>query len=276
MTVAEDVAEFVEGVVGGAPAVAHVPGHIDSVGGYVAVDVLVARLGLGCFSGVESLADVDDRNGGVGVDIGESLLDHKECVGGFDIASDSEDGIVGAVEAEEEGPNIVEGGLLDMADVGADGTPTVGMGAVAERAQVHPYIAVRLVEVALVVFFGDDALLDIEDVPVVAVGIPVAAHTVGLENQGALEAFGGEGDVVVGIVVVGESVAFAAEFVDDHVEIGEASGAAEHEVFEQMRKACTRRVFVAGTGTVEQVDGDKRGGGVAVEQHPESIVKHVV
>ena len=70
--------------------------------------------------------------------------------------------------------------------------------------------------------------------------------------------------------------AFAAEFVDDHVEIGEASCAAEHEVFEEVGKACTRRVFVAGTGTVEQVDGDKRSGGVAVEQHPEPIVQHVV
>ena len=276
MPVAEDVAEFVEGVVCGVPAVAHVPGHVEGVGGDVAVDVLVAGLSLWGLGGVETMADVDDGSGRVGVDVGESLLDHAEGVGRFDIACNSEDGIVGAVEAAEEEPNIVEGGLLDMADVGADGAPAIGMGAVAEGAEVHPYIAVGLVEVSLVVFFGDDALLDIEDVPMVAVGVPVAAHAVGLENQGSLKAFGGEGDVIVGVVVVGESVAFAAKFVDDHVEIGEASCAAEHEVFEEVGKACTRRVFVAGTGTIEQVDGDKRSGGVAVEQHPEPIVQHVV
>ena len=276
MTVAEDVAEFVEGVVGGVPAVAHVPGHVKGVGGDVAVDVLVAGLSLGGLGGVETMADVDDGRGRVGVDVGESLLDHAEGVGRFDIACDCEDGIVGTVEAVEEGPNIVEGSLLDMADVGADGAPAIGVGAVAEGAEVHPNIAVGLVKVALVVFFGDDALLDIEDVPMVAVGIPVAAHAVGLENQGSLKAFGGEGDVIVGVVVVGECVAFAAKFVDDHVEIGEASCAAEHEVFEEVGKACTRRVFVAGTSTIEQVDGDERGGGVAVEQHPEPIVQHVV
>ena len=162
-----------------------------------------------------------------------------------------------------------------MPDVGADGAPAVGVTLVAERTQQHPYIAVRLVYITLVVFLGHHPLLDIQHSPMVALGVPVASHTVGFKLQGLLEIFGGEGEIVVGIVVVGESVAFTTHGIDDTVEVGEAAGAAEHEVLEQVGETSALGTLVASPDTIHHVDGYQRCGIVAVRQHRQPIAQHM-
>lgn len=61
------------------------------------------------------------------------MLDRTEGFVLVEVASDRENNIIGTVESVEEIGNVVECGLLDMADVGTDGAPAVRVVVVAER-----------------------------------------------------------------------------------------------------------------------------------------------
>lgn len=251
MAVAEKVGEHVVGMEEGAEAVAHVPGKVEGVVGDVAAEVFGAGLGLRRFGGVDPLGHFGMRGGIGGTQGAEKLLYECQRGAGVDIACNGEDGIVGAVEAVVELADVVEGGFLHMADVGSDGAPAIGMALVAEGSQVHPDVAVGLVDVALVVFFSDDFALHIKHFPVVAVGVPVASHAVGFEREGLGQMLGGDGEVVIGVVVVGEGVGLAPQGIDGTVEIGYLAGAAEHEVLEKVGKACAVGFFVARPYAIE-------------------------
>ena len=271
MSVGQQVAQHIESVVVWVPAVAHVPSHIECVGRHFTVDHLCARFLLCGLGGIGPEPDRGKVGRGVAADVAKGLLGYAQRPVGVDAAGYGKDGVLGAIEAVVELPDIVERGVLHMPDVGADGAPAVGVTLVAERTQQHPYIAVRLVYITLVVFLGHHPLLDIQHSPMVALGVPVASHTVGFKLQGLLEIFGGDGEIVVGIVVVGESVAFTTHGIDDTVEVGEAAGAAEHEVLEQVGETSALGTLVASPDTIHHVDGYQRCGIVAVRQHRQPI-----
>ena len=189
----------------------------------------------------------------------------------IDVACDGEDAVGGVIEAEKELLDIVEGGFLHMLYGAADGGPSIGMPLVAEGSQQQHGVAIGLVLVALVVLFGDHLLLHRQ-----SGGREVEQpHTVGFEGQRCVEHLGRDGEVVVGVVVVGESVALASHAVDHHIVVGHRLGAAEHQMLEEVCKACATRVLVACPHIVQQVDGDKRGAVVAMEKHLQSVVEPV-
>ena len=62
---------------------------------------------------------------------------------------------------------------------------------------------------------------------------------------------GGQGEVVVGVVVVGEGIALAAEFVDHAVVVGVTACAAEHKMLKEVSKTRAVASLVARAHTVE-------------------------
>ena len=90
---------------------------------------------------------------------------------------DGQYGVVGTVEAAVEVAHIGQGGLAHMTDVGPDSGPAVRVHRVAQWTQQQPYVAVRLVHVALVVLLGDHMLLHLQR-PLADVEV---GHAVGLQ-----------------------------------------------------------------------------------------------
>lgn len=258
VAVAEKVAEHVEGIVGGIPAVASVPSHVDGIVGHVAQYFLASGSGLAGLGGIDTISHIRQWSGSGTVQEAENLVGLGKDGVRVHIAGNGKDGIVRAVETVVESAHVVQGGLLHMADVCTDGAPTVGMLGVAERPQVHPHVAVGLVDIALVVLLGHNPLLHVEYLPVVAVGVPVAFHPIGFEREGLAHMLGWQGEVIVGVVVIGESVGFATQGIDSCVEIGDLTGAPKHEVLKEMCKTCAVGLLVASPHTVKEVDRGQR------------------
>ena len=148
-----------------------------------------------------------------------------------------------------------------------DGGPAVGVDLVGQRPQQHRLVAVGLVEVALAELLDHHALLgfkffgrDVEPL-----------HAVTFEPQGRLDVVFRQGDVEIGIVVVGESVVVAAGHLHRQVEVGYAARAAEHEVFEQMREPRAFGIFVACACFIEDVYRGELRDRVAVDDDRESV-----
>lgn len=287
MAVAEDVANHVVNIEVGTVAVAHQPGLIEGVVGNVAYHLLTACCGL------LGLLRKDVLGGGLGtVDLSEGVFNHLEDSRFVDVARNGEDGVGGVIVAVEKVTHIVEGGILDMLDVGADGTPAVGVDLVAEWPQQHPHVAIGLVHVALVVLFRHHAFLHVKHRPAVALDAariawgatpgllgdaipPVALHAVGFEEEGWFEVLGGHGDIIISIIIISKGVALAAEFVHHAVEIGVLACAAEHQMLKEMREARVVRPLVPRPHAIEQVDCHQRRRAVPMQQHPQPIVQNM-
>ena len=74
MSVGQQVAQHIESVVVGIPAVAHVPSHIECVGRHFAVDHLCARLMLCGLGGIGAEPDRGEVGWGVAADVAKGLL----------------------------------------------------------------------------------------------------------------------------------------------------------------------------------------------------------
>ena len=172
------------------------------------------------------------------------------------------------VPAVVEGLHVGQRGLGHMAYVGPYGGPAVGMHLVAQRTQQQPHVAVGLVHVALAVLLGHHVLLHLEG----ALCDVEARHAVGLQHQGRLQVAGRQGDVVVGIVAVGGSVALASDAAQHPVEVGHALRAAEHQVLEEVGEARAAGVLVARPDAVQQVHRRQRRVPRLVRQHRQPVV----
>ena len=96
-------------------------------------------------------------------------------------------------------------------------------------------------------------------------------HAVAFEPQGRLDVVFRQGDVEIGIVVVGEGVVVAAGHLHRQVEVGYAARTAEHEVFEQMREPRAFGIFVACACFIEDVYRGELRDRVAVDDDRESV-----
>ncbi len=78
------------------------------------------------------------------------------------VAGYAQHGVGGIIVLDEECLHVAQLRILNVLQVLADGHPVVGVHAVGQRAQVHPGIAVRLVEVVLFKFLAHHLALHIQ------------------------------------------------------------------------------------------------------------------
>jgi hypothetical protein len=98
-----------------------------------------------------------------------------------------------------------------------------------------------------------------------------AKHTVALQPERRFDVFGGQLAVIIGQIVGGKGIIIATGFLQGLVVIGDMDAAAEHEVFEKMRKARFIGVFVAGACIVHNINDGHRRGFVFMHQHTEAV-----
>ncbi len=196
----------------------------------VRVGVLAAQL-----TGGRRLGERGPAGRGAGRDVAEVLVDQVLGPVDLDVARDREHGVGRRVVGVEELRAVVEVGLLELGEVAVP-VVRVGERVVQHRRQQDPGEAA----VGPVEHVEADLLLDHVDlVAQVLLGDLGRPHAVGLEEQRALEAGGGQHHEVVGVVRVGGPVEGAAGglHVPEVRELLQALAALEHQVLEEVREA---------------------------------------
>jgi len=94
-----------------------------------------------------------------------------------------------------------------------------------------------------------------------------AKHPVRFEPKGCFEISRRQGDIIIGNVGAGKRIIFATYFLQGLIITLNVPGAAKHQVFKQMRKACTGRIFIARPNIIENIDSCHGGAGVLVDIH---------
>jgi len=184
-------------------------------------------------------------------------VDHPLLV---QVGRDRQNGVRRVVVGTVEGFDIGKRRFGYVVGREADGGPAVGVHLVGQGPQQQRLVAVGLVQIALPVFFDDHLFLGLQ-----LLGRDVQpSHAVAFEPQGRFDVGRRQGDVEVGVVVVGEGVVVARSHLHRQVEIGHGFRAAEHEVLEQMGESRACGIFVARPHLVEHVHGGQFRRAVAV------------
>ena len=134
-----------------------------------------------------------------------------------------------------------------------------------------PHIPVRLVQVALLELFDYHMALHFEALFVEVEG----EHPVAFQPESRFHILLGQGDVVVGDVVVGPGVVLASRVLHMGVIVGYVDGTSEHQVFEQVGEACVSGMFVSCAHIVQHIDGYHPGVLVLVMYDAESVVQYL-
>ena len=114
------------------------------------------------------------------------------------------------------------------------------------------YIAVWLVQVPLLELFHYYMTLHFQT-PFVEVE---RKHAVTFQPEACFYILTGKGDVIVGDIVVGPRIVFASGILNVHVIVGYIYRAAEHEMFEKVRKPRVVGVLISCSHIVEHVQSN--------------------
>jgi len=244
-------------------AVAHGVGDRHRRGRYVALDFEPTFGRLFGFGGQRAGC------GGRVSDRGEVAFSQFEDPLFVDVGRDRQNGVRGVVPAAVEGAHLVDRRAGHMVGRKPDRSPAVRVEGIGQRTQQHSLIAVRLIEITLLVLLDDDPFFGFE-----RFGRDVeSGHAVGFQPEGRLDIVLRQGNIEVRIIVIGEGVVVAAGHLHRQVEIGHVARAAEHEVFEQVREARAGGIFVARPDLVEDVYGREFRLAVAVDGHRQPVGK---
>ena len=141
-------------------------------------------------------------------------------------AAHREDAPLGRVVAVVETAHRRHRRITNVVGRKTNGRPAIGVGGVAHSAQKFPHIAVGLVQITLVVLLQNHSFLGFEHL----VRDVEPAHTVAFEPQRSLDIILGKSDVIVGIIVVGKRIVFAAGKLQRRVKIGYVASTPKHQV----------------------------------------------
>ena len=151
----------------------------------------------------------------------------------------------------------------------ADGGPTIGMHPIGQRAKQMPYVAIWLIQATLFELLHHHSALHVETL----LAECQFEHAVGLQPEGCLYVRFGNGQVVVGYVVVRPRVVLATGQLQRRVVIGNMYRTAEHQMLEQVGKARMFGVLVAGTYVVDDVQRNHLRAGIFVVHQPQTVVQ---
>ena len=263
--IAQNVAHQVEGVVVRMLSVAFVEGHVKRIHRDIPFNNESSFFGLLRLFGKISRLYIPTGNWT------KPFL--GQCYGFFerDIACNGKDGVVRGIEAEKEILNLIESGVFDVCRFFADGRPLVRMGLVGEVSHQMSHIAVRLVQIALLELFNDHMALYFQALFAEIEG----EHAVAFQPESRFCILLGQGDVVIGDVVVGPCIVLASRILDMCVVVGDVDGTSEHQVFEQMCETCVFGVFITGTHIIQHIDGYHTGRLVFAMYDAEAVVKYL-
>jgi hypothetical protein len=104
-------------------------------------------------------------------------------------------------------------------------------------------VSVRLIQATLLEFFHYYSTLYFQT-PFTEIK---AQHTVGFQPKAGFYILPGYSEVVIGYVIIGPGIILTACQLQRHIIIGNVHRTSEHQVFEQMSKACMLGMFVAGS-----------------------------
>ena len=136
-----------------------------------------------------------------------------------------------------------------------------------QRPEQMPHIAIRLVKAALLELFHHHTALHFEAL----LAESQLQHTVGLQPEGRLHIRLGNGEVIVGDVIIGPRIVFAARQLQRSVIVGNMHGTAEHQVFEQMGKPRVLGMLVAGADIIHDVQRHHLRAGVLAMHQPQAV-----
>ena len=111
------------------------------------------------------------------------------------------------------------------------------------------YIAVGLVQVALLEFLHHNVTLHFQALFIEVEG----EHPVAFQPESRLHVLSRQGDVIVGDVVVRPGIVLASGVLHVSVVVGNVDGTAEHQVLEEVGKACVLGVLVPCPYIVEYI-----------------------
>ncbi len=212
--------------------------------------------------------DVARHLAGAGRDAPEVARDQVGGLRHVEVAGDDHRGVGGNVEGVEEGPDVVDGGRVEVGHA-ADDRVLVGVGRegglveqlvqVAERLVVHPHPAFFLDHLALV---HEGLLVDAQ-----------RAEAIGLHPQHQRQVLRRHGVPVDRRVFVRVGVGASAHRRHDRgVLLGlDVLRALEHHVFEQVREAGAPGALVLRADVVPELHVGDRRGPVRVQDHGQPV-----
>src|SRR5690606_12202591 len=100
-----------------------------------------------------------------------------------------EDRVVGDIELVKKSLDVVHRGFFDMPDLLADRRPAIGMRLIRQRAELKPYVAIGLIEIALLKLFNDHVSLHLQYLGIEA----QTQHPVRFQPEGGFEIVGWQG-----------------------------------------------------------------------------------
>ena len=103
-----------------------------------------------------------------------------------------------------------------------------------------------------------------------------AQHAVAFQPEPGLYVLVGEGDVIIGDVVIGPCVVFPSGVLDRRVIVGDIYRTAEHQVFEQMGKACMFGGLVARAYIVQDVERHHLGGIILIVHNAQPVAQCIM
>ncbi len=162
-------------------------------------------------------------------------------------------------------PHIVQRGLPDMVRREPYRRPAVGVHLVHQVLQQQPHVAIRLVQIPLVVLLDHHPLFGLQfprrDVE--------PRHPVGLQPQRRGHILHRQGYVIVRIITIGKRVVLGGGFVQRCVEVGHGARTAKHQMLEQVCETRPTGVFVSRADAIQHVHRGHPTVSRLVRHHPQ-------
>ena len=197
----------------------------------------------------------------------EPLLRQPDRLFPRDVSGDGKHGVVRRIKAEEELFHLVQRSVGDVRKFLPDSRPTVRMHLVGERAKQMSHITIRLVQATLLELLHHHGTLHLQTL----FAERQFQHTVGLQPEANLHIRFGNRQVVVGNVVVRPCVVFASRPLQRSVIIGDMHRTAEHQMLEQMGKACMFGMLVTRPDVIDDVQGNHLRAAVFVVDQTQTV-----
>ena len=200
------------------------------------------------------------------------MLNQRARLPGIDIAGENQYGIIGTVIAAEPAAHIVHAGGIEIGHA-ADGRMAIGMAFGKLRRQLGIFGQAERIIVALALFILHDAALQIE--LCLGDGAEHMPHAVGFEIQRQRQRRRGDIFEIIGAVEPGRAVEVGGADAFQRLDIATlvVFAAAEHQMFEQMRKAGATLGFVLRSDMIPDADRDDRSLAIGMDDDPQAILQ---
>src|SRR5436190_932581 len=129
-----------------------------------------------------------------------------------------------------------------MFDLLAYRRPFIRMFLKSKWTKQKPYVAIRLVQVALLEFLDHDIALNFQTF----ISEGETEHPVAFEPERGLNVLGRNGTIIIGDVVCCESVVLSSYKLQWFVITWDVHATSEHKMLKQMRKAGFALIFISG------------------------------